>query len=196
MPCINSEFLNKLQKDYKDYPNFIETGTFMGDTILHLEQYFSNLYTIEIKKEFYQNVTKKYKGDKINFYLGDSGDVLTEILPNINGKSIIFLDGHWSAGNTGKGKKDCPLYEELNSIISNHKDEVIIIIDDARLFGMGPNNKNKYDICDWEKINTENILKIVKHRMTTHYFLPSYLHIEDRLIIHISKKKTEQCSTN
>ena len=150
------------------------------------KQYFSNLYTIEIKKEFYEEVKNNYKGDKINFYLGDSSDVLNKILPIIKGKSIIFLDGHWSAGNTGKGKKDCPLYEELTSIMSNHTDEAVIIVDDVRLFGMGPNNKDKYDICNWEEINIQNILKIVKNRMTNHYFLSSELNEEDRLLIHIS----------
>ena len=185
MPSINFEFLRKLQTDYKNYPNFIETGTYMGDTILHMEQYFSNLYTIEIKQEFYENVKRKYKGDKINFHLGDSEDVLTEILPNINGKSIFFLDGHWSAGNTGKGKKDCPLYEELSSIMGNHTEEAIIIIDDIRLCGRGPNKGNIS--CNWEAINIENMLKIVKNRMTNHYFLPSYIDKEDRLLIHIQK---------
>ena len=190
MPSIDTGFLNKLKKDYKDYPNFIETGTCGGHTILFLEPHFPNLYTIEIKKEFYENVKNNYKGDKINFYLGDSGDVLTEILPKINGKSIIFLDGHWSSGETGRGEKDCPIYEELNSIISNHKDEAIIIIDDARLFGFGPNNKNKYNLENWEDINTETILKLVKDRMTEHYFLPSNICMDDRFIIHISKKTT------
>ena len=111
--------------------------------------------------------------------------MLTDILPIITGKSIIFLDGHWSAGNTGKGIKDCPLYEEISSIISSHKDEVIIIVDDVRLFGKGPNKGT--DICNWEEINIENILKIVNDRMTNHYFLPSCHDNEDRLVIHISK---------
>lgn len=185
MPSLNIDFLHKLQTDYRNYHNFIETGTYKGETVLHMEQFFLNLYTIEIKKEFYENVKRKYKGNKINFFLGDSGDVLTKILPKINGQSIIFLDGHWSAGNTGKGEKDCPLYEELNSIILNHKDEAIIIVDDVRLFGKGPNKGN--EICNWEEINIENILKIVNDRMLIHYFLPSHLDKEDRLIIHITK---------
>lgn len=185
MPSINLGFLNKLQTNYKNYTNFIETGTYIGQTILSLERYFSNLYTIEIKKEFYEYVKNNYKGNKINFYLGDSGDVLSEILPNVKGKSIIFLDGHWSAGNTGRGKKDCPLYEELTSIMLHHKGEAIIIVDDIRLFGMGPNNKDKYDICNWEDINIENVLKIVKDRVTKYYFMPSELYEKDRLIIHI-----------
>jgi predicted O-methyltransferase YrrM len=188
MPCIDLDFLKKIQIDYKKYSNFIETGTYMGGTILHMEKYFSNLYTIEIKKEFYKKVKNYYKGNKIKFYLGDSGDVLNKILPTINDKSIIFLDGHWSAGNTGKGEKDCPLYEELTSIMSNHKDEAVIIVDDIRMFGKGPNKKDdKYDICNWEEINIENTLKIVKDRMVNHYFLPSNLSKEDRLVIHISK---------
>ena len=61
----------------------------------------------------------------------------------------------------------------------------IIIVDDVRLFGKGPNKCT--EICNWEEINTENILKIVKDRMTNHYFLPSSLDKEDRLVIHISK---------
>ena len=87
-----------------------------------------------------------------------------------------------------KRKKIASLYEELNSIILNHNDEAIIIIDDARLFGMGPNNKNKLGVCNWEDINTKNILKIVKDRMMKHYFLPSNFDKEDRLVIHISAK--------
>jgi len=186
MPSIDLDFLNKLQDDYRKYNNFIETGTYCGDTILSLEPYFHKLHTIEIKKEFYENVKKKYKGNKINFYLGDSSNVLKEILPSIDGKSILFLDGHWSAGNTGRGNKDCPLYEELANIMLYHKDEALIIVDDVRLFGKGPNKGN--EICNWEDINIDNIINMVEKRMNKKYFLPSSIVSNDRLIIHLLKK--------
>jgi hypothetical protein len=41
MPSIDIDFLKKIENDYKNYPNFIETGTFLGETILHMEKYFS-----------------------------------------------------------------------------------------------------------------------------------------------------------
>ncbi len=64
--------VKQLQDDSKNYDNFIETWTHLGETILEIEPYFSKLYTIEIKKDFYELVKNKYKGSKINFYLGDS----------------------------------------------------------------------------------------------------------------------------
>ena len=96
----------------------------------------------------YEKVKNNYKGEKINFYLGDSLKILGEILINIEGDSLIFLDGHCSNKITGIGEKFCFLFEELDHIISNHKGEAIIIIDDFRLFGTR----------GWREINIEDTL--------------------------------------
>ena len=186
MPAIGTDFLNLLRKDYREYPNFIETGTYKGATILSMERHFSNLYTVEIKEEFYERAKNEYKGNKIQFLLGDSSIILGKLLPTINGKSIIFLDGHWSAGDTGKGSKDCPLYEELQQIILHHEEEAIIVVDDVRLFGKGPSKGNEK--CNWEDINIENVINITKKRITEYYFLPSEITKDDRMILDISKK--------
>jgi len=186
MPALNQDFLLALKDDYTKYTNFIETGTYLGETIYKMEPLFSKLHTIEIKPEYYNNIKNKYTGNKIQFRLGDSSTEIKKVLQEIEGKSIIFLDGHWSAGNTGKGDKDCPLLEEIENIDLYHKDDAIIIVDDVRLFGKGPKYNN--EICDWENISSEKIIKIIENRMTNTYFLPSDLYEKDRLIIHIKKQ--------
>ena len=196
MPSINIDWLNKnLQNKNvnKDYPVFIETGTYHGGTILPLEKHFNELHTIEIKEEFFVNVKNKYNKSislrnekkKINFHLGDSSKVLAKLCPKIKNNTIFFLDGHWSSGNTGKGDKDCPLYEELQCIMSHHKHNSIVIIDDCRLFGKGPNKGGCKE--NWEDITTQKILNLVDLRMDKYYFAPSEIHKKDRLIIYLNK---------
>lgn len=185
MPCIDLNFLKELKSDYTNYPVFIESGTSSGDTILPIEPYFNKLYTIEISNYYYDIAKNKYFGNKINFILGDSSKVFCDLLPNINQKSIFFLDGHYSSGDTGRGDIDVPLYDELKVINKLFNEEAIIIIDDARLFGKG---FTPDCLEDWTAINTENILKILEDRINKYYFLDSLCAKNDRLIIHINKK--------
>ena len=183
MPSLSKNFLLELKDNYTNYNNFIESGTYLGKTINCMEPYFNSLYTIEIKEEFYNNCKKQYGGNKINFLLGDSTIVMETLLPTIKDKTIFFLDGHWSAGNTGKGKNDCPLYEELTLINTLYKNKGIIIIDDCRLFGKGPSFNN--EVCNWEDINKKKIISIMKTRTTSIYYLDSECGKDDRMIIHI-----------
>ena len=185
MPALTKKFLESLKDNYRNYDTFIETGTYNANTTMIMEKIFKTVYTIEISEKYYTAAKNNYKGKKIHFLLGDSSVVLESILPHIHEKSVIFLDGHWSAGDTGRGVKDCPLIEEITHINKLHNNEAIIIIDDYRLFGRGPNKQT--EICNWEDINKETILNILGGRVTMVYHLDSQLSKDDRLIIHISK---------
>lgn len=56
------------------------------------------------------------------------------MLLKINEPAIFWLDGHYSYGITARGEKECPIFEELSSILSSAKYKHIILIDDARYF--------------------------------------------------------------
>ena len=74
------------------------------------------------------------------------------------------------------------MYEELENIIKYFKNSAIIIIDDFRLFGKGPSKNN--EICNWEDISKENVIKITSSRLLDNYVLEDNGEHE-RLILHI-----------
>jgi len=184
MPSINLEFLKQLRDDYEKFPCFIETGTCNGGTTFELEPYFKSVYTIEYSETLYNRTKSKYNGNKIQFLLGDSSNVFETLLPTIEDNCVFFLDGHWSHGETGQSSKDCPLEEEITHINNLFKGEAIIIIDDFRLFGLGP-REGCEDCEDWSQINKESLMNILRDRIVQEYHLDSTCAKDDRLIIHI-----------
>jgi len=186
MPSISKIELDKLKDNYQNYSFFIETGTYVGETIFNMEPYFNKLYTIEYSNDLFNSVKNKYNGNKIDFILGDSSIIFETLLPTINQNTIFFLDGHWSSGNTGRSAKDCPLIEEITHINNLFQHKAIIIIDDYRLFGLNNLNSNQNE--DWSDITKDKLLNILEKRIENVYHLDSVYSNDDRLIIHINKK--------
>lgn len=200
MPHLPISELKAIIGKFKDFSNiktFIETGTYEGDTILPMASVFKQLYTIEIKPEFSNSVRAKAQSrgiTNINFIVGDSSVELEELLKTINESVVFFLDGHWCGINTGLGKKDCPLLEELRAIQKLHNHNSIIIIDDLRLFGTcrqkdkwlnaehkalyGPNGKKD----DWSDITIENIVNCFDIKQIKECAMGN-----DRFVIYLNK---------
>lgn len=128
-------FILDLAKKYK-IKNFIETGTYLGDTTNALADHFDKIYTFEITKELVDLAKKRFENkNHIEIIHGDSGAELQNILPKINSEVIFWLDGHYSDGflHAKKYNLDTPIIKELETIFnSNIKDlDNIILIDDA-----------------------------------------------------------------
>jgi len=116
--------------------NFVETGTFTGDTVRFMQNRFKNIYSIEIQPELAMLSKDRFRSDSsVKIIEGDSATFLGEILEDLTGPTLFWLDGHYSAGITGRGSKDCPIYEELSCIAARPPSHFSIIIDDLRCFG-------------------------------------------------------------
>ena len=73
-----------------------------------------------------------------------------KVISQLNSPSIFWLDAHWCGGSTYGVDDECPLLEEI-SLIIEHAENHIIIIDDARLFLKPPTKLLSSD--QWPGLN-------------------------------------------
>ncbi len=114
---------------------FIETGTYLGSTILSVRNLFDDIYSIELDGALFEKARNKFMPyPHINILRGDSSKVLPIILSKIDKPALFWLDGHYSAGITAKGDLNTPILKELKLILNHKIKKNIILIDDARCF--------------------------------------------------------------
>lgn len=136
----------------------IETGTYYGDMVEAMKDYFSRIYSIELSNELYEKAKSRFAGDnRIEIIHGDSGIELGKLIARLDQPALFWLDGHYSAGETAKGDKDTPIYEELTHIFVCPQKGHIIIIDDARLFGTDPAYPSIDELSGFVKSNSPNV---------------------------------------
>jgi hypothetical protein len=140
---VKRRMISSLAKKFHSTNVFIETGTYMGDTIEYLKNNFERLYSIELSQELADKADKRFSNDPhIYIIQGDSTLQLSKIIATLQSPITFWLDGHYSSefqlGNeyiiTGKGKKNTPIMEELYEIKNYNEFKHVILIDDARLF--------------------------------------------------------------
>ena len=175
--------LSKIGKTKKDFDLFIETGSYVGETLHNIKSEFNKLISIEITEKYFSYCKAKFGNEKnVEMIHGDSVVVFSKLIPEYSNKNVIFfLDGHYSAGDTGKNGMDCPVIEELKIINEKHCGNALIIIDDADLFEYVDSN-----IC-WSGINENNILGVI-NRPFTHFYLQNIVPpTKRRMIIELNK---------
>lgn len=152
---IPSDLVFTFSKKY-DIKNFVETGTFKGNSSVWASNHFKNVYTIEIDETIY-NETKNRSdaGNNIEFILGNSKDEIPKVIEKLDGPAIFWLDGHWCVGAGGK-EMECPINDELIAI--SKRQDCVILIDDARCFlsKLPPPHNSE----DWPRI--DEIFALIK----------------------------------
>ncbi|MFY0652180.1 MAG: hypothetical protein JXQ96_09115 [Cyclobacteriaceae bacterium] len=113
---------------------FIETGTYKGNTCIWATRHFDTVQTIENSKIIFDKYADKLgKYNNIKRHFGNSSELLKEVIDS-NKTQVFWLDAHWCGGDTYGDDDECPLLEELDLLKNNTHENSIILVDDARLF--------------------------------------------------------------
>lgn len=115
----------------------VETGTYRGEMTEALHDHFNKIYSIELSEKYAKSAQRYFSSSKkVKIIQGDSGEVIGELIKAIDQPTLFWLDGHYSADDTAKGLKSTPIMEELNHILRAEDMHHVILIDDARAFGI------------------------------------------------------------
>jgi hypothetical protein len=131
---VKRALLRSLAAAYR-LSTFVETGTSLANTTYALRNDFDRIITIELDPKVCANARRRLSAFKhISVRQGDSASLLPQIVKELTGPALFFLDGHYSGLLTARGEKDTPVLEELGSVMSDSRFEHVIVIDDARCF--------------------------------------------------------------
>lgn len=115
---------------------FIETGTFRGAMVQAAKDVFKQVYSIELDPTLYIEARQKFESfPNVHIVNGNSADILKHLCGVIQEPTLFWLDAHYSGEGTARGEEDTPILDELHAIGRRSQADVILI-DDARLFGM------------------------------------------------------------
>ena len=147
--------------------DFIESGTYYGNTAVWAASHFDSVITIEYSKALYEQTVSRYGSIcNVDFVFGDSRSVLRNIAPKLTKPAMFWLDSHWCGGQSYGEDDQCPLIEEIaeiNKSASAH----FIFIDDARLFTSPPPLPNRVE--HWPPI--DKIIQRLQSRKDKYYIV-------------------------
>ena len=158
------ETIKKLIAKY-NIKNFIETGTYLGQTTGAMAQVVENVYSCEINVNYFEQAKENLKSfSNITLFNTSSKQFLENVLPVIQQPALFFLDAHWQEHN--------PLVDELKVIAENKFCNSIITIHDFQVpekdFGFDYADSRKHQPLNWYYI--KNYIDIIYHDSYKHYY--------------------------
>lgn len=115
--------------------NFIETGTYLGETLGYVANLGVHCASIELSQGLYEAASRRFsRQTNVRLVQGDSGQKLPELLRETTTPVLFWLDGHYSSGVTASAGIHTPISTELQAILNHPIKQHVILIDDARLF--------------------------------------------------------------
>ena len=184
MGQLNEAIEVKNVLDFYEIKNFVETGTGIAEVVRAVHDVDSSLtiHTIEVVPEIYdQNKIKFSYLKSVNWHLGQSAEVLGEVVPTLEGNTLFWMDAHFPGADFGLSSygdekdmdKRLPLKKELETIVAGRDvSNDVIVIDDLRIYEDGPFETGNWD--ERTKYGGDGIGFIEDIFEDTHYIGRSY----------------------
>ena len=184
MGQLNEAIQVKNVLDFYNIDNFVETGTGAAEVVRSISSIKSdlNIHTIEIIEEiFNKNKISNSYLTNVNWHLGQSSEVMPEILPQLEGNTLFWLDAHFPGADFGLASygdeedldKRLPLRSELEIIVKGRDvSNDVFVIDDLRVYEDGP-----FETGNWAERNLyggDGITFIEDLFEDTHFVVRSY----------------------
>ena len=184
MGQLNEAIEVKNVLDFYGIKNFVETGTGIAEVVRAVHDVDSNLtiHTIEVVPDIFDKNKIKFSYlKKVNWHLGESAQVLSEVVPTLEGNTLFWMDAHFPGADFGLSSygdetdmdKRLPLKNELETIIeSRDVSNDVFVIDDLRIYEDGPFETGNWD--ERTKYGGDGIEFIENLFEDTHYVGRSY----------------------
>jgi hypothetical protein len=143
----------------------VETGTYEGEMIEAMVGRFERIYSIELSEQYFFRAKAKFeKRRDIEILQGDSSIELGKIIKNLKEPTLFWLDAHYSGGNTARGERDTPIEKEIEVVCKNlEAKKFVILIDDARYFGVDENYPSIEKLKDLVNLSGKNAIVHIKN---------------------------------
>mgnify|MGYP003382659943 CR=1 FL=1 len=175
---------------------FVETGTYRGDLVLDIRDYFAAIHTIELSPKWFAYSAERLRGvPHVTCHLGDSASLLEELAEVVAEPAVFYLDAHFAGGDTAYGVDEVPLLRELTALNGRiWKD--IIVIDDVGLIGRkgvsGKPGHPRYPTMefDWSQLSLDAVRRALAGRARVYWS-----ERENHVIVHTNLTLSEVALT-
>lgn len=132
----------------RDHRVLIESGTYLGGTVSFFLPHAEMIYSVEIDEVLFKSAKKRFKNDhNVHLILGDAVNEVPALVARAESAPLLWLDGHFSSGDTGLGAEHEPCVRIINNLSTiDVPNGTTIVIDDLNYFGTNPSFPGLLDL--------------------------------------------------
>jgi hypothetical protein len=144
--ALDADWIGRLARTF-GLRGFIETGTYLGQSLENVCAFFERAVSIELSQELHDAARHRFAHrPNVTLLQGDSARRIVDAAGLCAGLATLYwLDAHWSAGNTARGDENTPILAELALIAQRVSAVDVVLIDDMRNFVTVPEGFAQHD---------------------------------------------------